>query len=146
MRRLKLIAAVATVLALLAVPTLALAQDAPANPTDPHDLAIKLAAFFPWVVLVSSLFLSPRHCDAVKKLVPGVVSLVVAIVYFVLQGWPGLGAQVITGIGALSALAITTYEPISALIFLITGGRQTLNSVTGPGLPVGPTDDEDVPA
>jgi len=128
--------AAATIIAvMLATPGIAYAQ---AGPADPLDVSVKLAAFFPWVVLVSSLLLSPGHHAAVKRLVPGLVTVLTSVVYFVVNGWPGLGAEVLTGIGTLSALSLTAYQPVSALLELLVG--RSLNGITGPGLPIGPTE------
>jgi hypothetical protein len=134
----RIITALATIGLLLALPGAALAQTGTTTSTDPLGVTVQLAALFPWVILASSLVLSPDHHAAVKRLIPGAITVIASGIYFVVEGWPGLGTEVVAGIGSLAALSLTAYQPVSALLELVTG--RTLNRITGPGIPFGPTE------
>lgn len=92
-----------------------------------------LLALFPVVILASSIVLKPEAAEAVKRVVPMVITGVVSVLYFAVDTWPGLGWDVLVSVGGLLVLATGAYDPIAALLKLIAKGRG-LNDLTGPGL------------
>ena len=92
-----------------------------------------LLAMFPLVILVSSVLLKPDAAEAVKRVVPLVISGVVSVLYFAVDNWPGFGWDVLVSVGGLLVLATGAYDPIAALVKLVAKGRG-LNDLTGPGL------------
>jgi hypothetical protein len=95
-------------------------------------LSAELMALFPIVILVSSLVLGPGASDRLKKLLPGLVTIAVSVIYFLVDTFPGFGVQVVASVGGLSVLATQLYPFLSSVIETVTG--KTLNQLTGPGV------------
>lgn len=130
----RLLAFLAVLAALLMVPSVAWAQTVA---DQVGEIEVGLVGMFPLVILISSLLLSPAATEKVKVLLPAVVSLIVAVIYFVVEAFPGFGEDLVVQLGLLIGLAQTLYNPVSALVKLLTGwfGRERgLNEVTGSGL------------
>jgi len=130
----KYLTALVALVAVLAVPTAVAAQtEAGGSEFALEGLEAGLVGLFPLVIMVSSLLLKPEANENLKKLLPLVVSLIVSVVYFIAESWPGFGRELVVNIGLLSALAMKTYDPISAALKLVTAGRG-LTDLTGPGI------------
>ncbi len=102
-----------------------------------NDIEVGLIALFPAVIGISSLLLSPKASQKVKAVLPAVVSLIVAVIYFTVDTFPGFGADLLVEVGALVALSMRLYEPVSGLVRIITdlfGRERGLNEITGTGL------------
>lgn len=97
------------------------------------DIETGLLAMFPLVILVSSIVLRPEAAETVKRVVPLVISGAVSVLYFAVENFPGWDWDLLVSVGGLLVLATGAYEPITALLKLITKGRG-LNDLTGPGL------------
>lgn len=102
-----------------------------------NDIEVGLIALFPLVILISSLVLGPAASERAKAILPAAVGIIVAVIYFIVDAFPGFGADLLVEVGALVALAMRLYEPLSAIIRVVTGlfGRErSLNQLTGPGV------------
>ena len=74
--------------------------------------------------------------DKVKAVLPAAVGVIVAGIYFVVDTFPGFGADLLVEVGALIALSMRLYEPLSGLIRIVSdlfGREKELNELTGPG-------------
>lgn len=99
---------------------------------DADSLELGLISLFPFITLISSLLLKPDAQKAVKQLLPTVVGIVVAVVYFLVDAFPETGEQLVVNVMALIALANKFYDPVSSVFKLTTG--VSLNAKTGAGL------------
>lgn len=98
------------------------------------DALTDLAAWFPIVILAASVLLGSEAADKVKKALPAILSIVVAVVYFIVDTWPGFGAELLVSVGALMALSYKGYDALNSILQLLPGGKG-LNDLTGPGAP-----------
>jgi len=93
-----------------------------------------LAAWFPLVVFAASILLGSEAAAKIKKALPAILSIVVAVVYFIVDTWPGFGTELLVSVGGLMALSYKGYDALNAILQLLPGGKG-LNDLTGPGVP-----------
>lgn len=93
----------------------------------------QLLALAPLVVVAASLVLSPAASERLKKLVPGLISVLACLAYWVLDAFPESNSAVLSGVLALGAVSNRAYVWLDAAIGLAAGGKG-LNEITGPGV------------
>lgn len=93
----------------------------------------QLLALAPLVVAAASLVLSPEASERLKALVPGLISVVACIAYWVVDAFPESNSAILAGVLALGAVSNRAYVWTDAAIGLASRGKG-LNDVTGPGV------------
>jgi len=91
-----------------------------------------LAALPAIIVVLSSLMVRYRASDAVKQLLPWVVTGVLVVVYYLTQRWPDDFALVFAQIAGLVTVAGKIYDTVNGTVKASAG--KSLNEVTGRGL------------
>lgn len=120
----------AAVLALFLFPAAVSAADGSGD-TD-ANLEVTLLAMAPIVVLLATIVIGPEAGDAVKRLIPGVMTGLVAVVYYLGTNFPGVDGWLATNVVLLGTMTNRVYEWINGATQLAFGKR--LNELTGPGL------------
>ena len=100
---------------------------------DATTLDESLAAWFPLIIFATSAVLGPEAADKVKRALPAALSVLVAVIYFIVDTWPGFGAELLVTVGALVALSYSGFDAVNNLLKLLPGGRG-LTTLTGPGV------------
>lgn len=91
-----------------------------------------LAALPAIIVVLSSLLVRYGASDAVKQLLPWVVTGVLVVAYYVSQSWPDQWALVVGQIAALVTVAGKVYDTVNQVTKSTAG--KSLNEVTGRGV------------
>jgi len=97
------------------------------------EVETQLLALAPLVVAAAALVLSPEASKRLKQLVPGLISIVACIAYWVVEAFPESNSAILAGVLALGAVSNRAYVWVDAAVGLAARGKG-LNDVTGPGV------------
>jgi hypothetical protein len=99
---------------------------------DPLGIEAQLLLFAPVVVFAASLLIGPDAAESLKRVIPGLVTLIVSVVYYFAQNMPDVTTELVASIGLLGAVSNRVYEWLNAATKLAFG--RSINQLTGPGV------------